>query len=348
MLPPLAIHRLRLTVVSVLREHKLIIALSAAYIAAGGIVQHRLNRPWPVGLVPFWFVQVWILSSAAYIAIVSLGTRRRPTAWLSAQSVMTALIVVVLVEPIHVTFQSLKQSIGATLGFPMDRTWSAIDIMIHGGPAWKSLSFLLSPTAIRALDVAYMLWFLELFVFLLWCSWSMNTIRRRQATLAWLLLWIVGGTVAAWAGASAGPFHYQPSTGAPNPYEHLMRHLDSVGFSFARLSQYGLIHLQPGPFAGVSAMPSMHVGLACLVALVGWRHSRFLGALLYGFAFLTHIGSIVLGWHYAIDGYAGALLAILCWRAGQKWIPAPAAIDRPAEWSVFSKSGPSAIEENTA
>ena len=31
------------------------------------------------------------------------------------------------------------------------------------------------------------------------------------------------------------------------------------------------------------------------------------------FTFLIFLGSIHLGWHYAIDGYFGAALAVVCW-----------------------------------
>jgi hypothetical protein len=29
---------------------------------------------------------------------------------------------------------------------------------------------------------------------------------------------------------------------------------------------------------------------------------------------LIQVGSVVLAWHYAVDGYLGAVLAIVCWR----------------------------------
>ena len=68
-----------------------------------------------------------------------------------------------------------------------------------------------------------------------------------------------------------------------------------------------------GAVAGISAMPSLHVALATLFAIIAWQCQRWLGALLAVFALVTQIGSVVLGWHYAVDGYAGALLAYGCW-----------------------------------
>jgi membrane-associated phospholipid phosphatase len=60
-------------------------------------------------------------------------------------------------------------------------------------------------------------------------------------------------------------------------------------------------------------MPSLHVGAAVLMMLVAWRRHMLLGVAFAAFAICIQIGSVVLGWHYAIDGYAGALIAVVCW-----------------------------------
>ena len=65
--------------------------------------------------------------------------------------------------------------------------------------------------------------------------------------------------------------------------------------------------------SGISAMPSMHVALATLFALVGWRTNRWVGIATTLFAVIIQIGSVHLGWHYAIDGYAGAVGMIVIW-----------------------------------
>lgn len=63
----------------------------------------------------------------------------------------------------------------------------------------------------------------------------------------------------------------------------------------------------------MSAMPSLHVGMAILFALVGWAHHRLLGLALAVFAVLTLIGAVHLAWHYAVDGYVAALVVIVLW-----------------------------------
>ena len=69
-----------------------------------------------------------------------------------------------------------------------------------------------------------------------------------------------------------------------------------------------------GMGSGISAMPSMHVATAVLLALFGWRYSRQAGIALTLYAVVIMIGSVHLGWHYALDGYVGALGAMVVWR----------------------------------
>jgi membrane-associated phospholipid phosphatase len=71
--------------------------------------------------------------------------------------------------------------------------------------------------------------------------------------------------------------------------------------------------------SGISAMPSMHVAIAALMALFGWRHSRAAGIALTVYALVVLIGSVHLAWHYALDGYAGALGAWLIWWLVGRW-----------------------------
>jgi membrane-associated phospholipid phosphatase len=76
--------------------------------------------------------------------------------------------------------------------------------------------------------------------------------------------------------------------------------------------------------AGISAMPSLHVATAFSYVLLGFDVRRWLGILFAGFAAFIMIGSVHLGWHYAIDGYVGILCTVLIWFA-VGWL-----LDRPA------------------
>ena len=83
---------------------------------------------------------------------------------------------------------------------------------------------------------------------------------------------------------------------------------------------------------GISAMPSLHVTIATLNALVIWRHSRRLGIAAAIYAALVALASVHLGWHYAVDTYVGAAAAIVIWHGvGLALRKAPQMARAPAE-----------------
>lgn len=69
----------------------------------------------------------------------------------------------------------------------------------------------------------------------------------------------------------------------------------------------------PGRFYGIAAMPSLHVAAVTMVTIFFFQLGSLAGivATVLGslFAMTIFIGSVFLQWHYAVDGYAGILLA---------------------------------------
>ena len=64
---------------------------------------------------------------------------------------------------------------------------------------------------------------------------------------------------------------------------------------------------------GVAAFPSLHVAFHTLAFFWMRRLTKWGGSLFGVFAVFIFIGSIVTGWHYLIDGLAGAALAFVCY-----------------------------------
>jgi hypothetical protein len=65
---------------------------------------------------------------------------------------------------------------------------------------------------------------------------------------------------------------------------------------------------------GISAMPSLHVGIALWFALVIRAYLprlAFIGFVYFG---LILVGSILLGWHYAADGFVAIVIVVVAWR----------------------------------
>jgi hypothetical protein len=224
----------------------------------------------------------------------------------------------VLGGPLQTTVQSLKQAIGPVLGFSWDARLSLIDRAFHGGPAWQAYARIVpfAPT-ITVIDSLYAGWFVGLLLFVVWGCWSGHRQLRERALLAFVLTWIIGGTLLAGFFASAGPCYYHHLHSPDVAYLDLMAALRQEPQLIAPVAQNTLWDAYQTdrwlPFGGISAFPSMHVAAAVLWAIVASQRSRLLAICLWTFALVVQVGSVFLAWHYAIDGYAGALIAWGCW-----------------------------------
>ena len=66
---------------------------------------------------------------------------------------------------------------------------------------------------------------------------------------------------------------------------------------------------------GISAMPSMHLSIAALLYFSAKELNKNFGYAMLIFLILIQIGSVHLGWHYAIDGYVSIFLTWLIWKS---------------------------------
>lgn len=64
---------------------------------------------------------------------------------------------------------------------------------------------------------------------------------------------------------------------------------------------------------GISAMPSLHVAGALWIALVIRAFAPKLALLGFVYFGAIFVGSVLLGWHYFVDGVAGATIALFAW-----------------------------------
>src|SRR5690606_4200634 len=123
--------------------------------------------------------------------------------------------------------------------------------------------------------------------------------------------------VAAIALSSVGPVLYERIYGIDR-YSALMAMIDgsAVGDYMRQASGYLFGNYQSGghrPGTGISAMPSMHLAVVTLNAHMLTRLNRWLGALGWTYAAAILLGSVYLGWHYAVDGYLSIAVVTLIW-----------------------------------
>jgi len=282
----------------------------------------------PAGLIIYFFYLMFWEREKRPLARAA----RDLTTYVLAPRVVTGLVVSLLAISYFVSaFSSFKVMIGTLNPFFLDPLLARLDALIHFGiQPWKITHFIFRGFAgTMALNFAYNLWFFLMWIFVL-CQLLALAGRRERARylLSFVLCWTVIGSVLAFLLSSAGPCYYGRVTGLPDPYAPLMHLLNAMDAPHVASGSYWHLwslttqqQLWSDQFlsttsigAGISAMPSMHVSIAVLMALLGWRLSRTAGIAFTAYATFIMIGSVSLGWHYAIDGYAGAALSWAIWR----------------------------------
>jgi hypothetical protein len=220
------------------------------------------------------------------------------------------------------TYGSWKSMIPDLHPFGWDARLSALDQTLHFGHLpWELLQPLLGrPALTRTIDVLYILWLPVNGGVIVWQGWNTRRELRARFFLSYLLVYLLIGTAAATALAAGGPCYFAALTGQTSPYAPLMDYLGRLSAEqpiIALRVQETLWRNYAGglglPFVGISAMPSVHVAVAVLFALLGWRTARWLGWAFTVYAAVILVGSVHLGWHYAVDGYVSILLVPVIW-----------------------------------
>ena len=219
-------------------------------------------------------------------------------------------------------FSSLKVMIPLIHPFDWDATFVAWDRWLHGGiDPWRLLQPVLgTPFVTQVFDILYTLWFFALFLCTFVMAFKLAQRRlRMQFFLTLLLTWaLLGNVMATWL-ASVGPCFLELLTGDAT-FAPLMAYLHDVNtrYPLAAMQIQDLLwqaHVErENAFGrGISAMPSIHVSSAFLFFLRGRPMSRLMGVVMGAFFVVTMLGSVHLGYHYAIDGYVSIVLTLAVW-----------------------------------
>lgn len=270
------------------------------------------------------YVMLWLRPERLTLHL--LGELRE---WLTVERFLRALPPLLVLPVIMGSFTFFKIMIPVTNPFDWDPALSRWDQLLHGGRLpWEWLQPLLGyPWLTSAVNFFYHLWLFVIYGALFWQVLDLSRPQLRMKFLiAFALSWIVIGNVAATAMSSVGPVYFGNLYGVENdPYAPLMRYLQeanrhwpvwSLSVQDLLWESYAAGDTELG--RGISAMPSMHVATSFLLFLLGRERHRLLGLAFGTFAVLIQLGSVHLGWHYAIDGYlACALVAVLWWGLGR-------------------------------
>lgn len=229
-------------------------------------------------------------------------------------------IAVVIVSLMLVAFAQLKNLVPVLNPFTWDQYFMELDRTLHFGtlPHVFTLAVFGGDLAISFFAGVYNLWLLLVYFVLLYaCFMRPDSAPRMQFLLSFLLVWALGGNLLATVFSSVGPVYYE-LLGLGDIYADLMSrlHEQSANGALSVVETQALLwqlYMREDSINVISAFPSMHVTSSVLMALFAYRQSRWAGNLFLLFALGILIGSVLLGWHYAVDGYAGILIAVLGW-----------------------------------
>ncbi|MGH6891805.1 MAG: phosphatase PAP2 family protein [Dongiaceae bacterium] len=299
-------------------------------------------------LVLFAAFALWYLYHTRVLKIRDFQTQawqRIKNDFLRRERLLLALPIMAVWPITASAFSYLKSVMQLIQPFHLDAALYQWDHILHFGiDPWRLLQPLLGHTWITyAINLGYAMWFFVLQATLVLQSAAIGDRRRRlQFLLTMALAWALIGNLAATLMSSAGPCYFALVAGGPNPYAPLMAYLRDVAdnlsvgaFGYELHIPFGAGALQGllwesyvngdyGMAMGISAAPSLHIASSWIIARLTWSMGR--KAAICGSAFLAFIfvGSIHLGWHYAVDGYLAVAGAWALWRL-VGW-----GLDRPA------------------
>lgn len=213
-------------------------------------------------------------------------------------------------------------------GFPYDVLHANIDRALHfGTDPWRYLLAAAGNDVVRAVvEWNYNQgWFIFCYatLFVVCVSHATSGLRTRYL-VCYMLVWILVGNVLAGLFLSAGPAFYGHVTGDTARFGEQLAFLAASGdstHSAARVQAY-LWHFYEsetgGLGSGISAFPSMHIGLVTLNALFISEASRRWGRVAFAYVGVVLVSSVYLAWHYAIDGYVAIAVTVAVYYAAKR------------------------------
>lgn len=244
--------------------------------------------------------------------------------------VLGFLVVLACMPFFYAAYRDWKTAIPSLAPFYLDGPLEVWDRWMHAGRApWEWLQPLLGrPDRTHFIDGLYIFWFEVKLAVVLWMAFSLRRRLRARFFIAYVLVYVLVGQLAATAFSSAGPPYYHhvlPEGG--DPFRPLLTYLQALHdeyYLYAADIQATLWASHrggtPGVVSGISAFPSMHVAAVTIYVFLGFAVHRLLGWAFLVFLAATLVGSVHLGWHYAVDGYVAIVMAAAIW-----WLAGPLA-----------------------
>ena len=277
---------------------------------------------WWTGIVPV--VVLWAIHVPLWAVI---SRKPEPTKWIFQtyrDNLMWFVSVGVLLAFTWVKIDNvatIKNAIPLMVPYYADPFFAELDRAIFFTDPWKITHAVIPDWGTPLIERVYAIWHLLQVAFGCWMVFTRNLRLQVTALIAFTASWLLLGGVVATLFSSVGPCFYEHFYGDPY-FRPLLAQLEN-----APITQRGFKFLidtyQTGAYAGgISAFPSLHVAIAVwevLVLRMAFRN-RFVTAAGVVYATVIFIGSVHLGWHYAIDGIFSAAATLLLWKASARLV----------------------------
>ena len=268
----------------------------------------------------------------------------RDRRWL-ARGTFFALMILLLAR----SFSSYKGAIPEISPYWADPWLASVDHAIFGTDPWHLTHAVIGPLGTMIIDRVYALWFIVMMLCMGWFCFTRNAALQLRGLLSYLVCWaLLGNIVATWL-SSVGPVFYQRFFDDDRfvPLIDLLHRTDGEHRLMALGAMRYLTSMigQDRMGGGISAMPSLHVSIAFLVFLASctYANSRLLKIATGLFAATIMVGSVHLGWHYAVDGIVGIVAVSLIWWGTGRFVDWLDARDRAASLSAPFTALPATI-----
>lgn len=261
-------------------------------------------------VVVFWF---WLMAGVGSVfllwktAKLALVREARPIATLCAQlewkRAGIAFLGCFLLGLNLAFFGIVKPQLGLITPFRADPLLADIDRFIFGTDPWQLLGWFNHPGMSFLYHQGWFLWLAFVLAYLLTLGPSAE---KNRALISYFLLWSVFGPAMHFAMPAAGPIFYD-HLGLGDRFSALKAPMETR--ITARYLWQGLTGREFNAGGGISAMPSLHIATMVWSAIVLRKSVWFIFSV--AFTLYIFLGSVALGWHYAVDGIAGGIAALI-------------------------------------
>lgn len=252
---------------------------------------------------------------------------RRFSSWIN---VVATLAPIALLIALSAAAGVMKMLLAVYSPFVWDSVFARADeILFLGHQPWQLTHALFGamwPTLV--IDRIYTFWIYLLPIAISAVALLAPRYDRARFFLSYALIIFLVGIDAAYAFSSAGPC-FAPMISEPlaTTFAPLMDRLHALSKTEVLWAvewqgmlwnghKYGWFDVG----MGISAMPSVHVAVAVLYALTLTQFGRYFSWAAWTFAAIILIGSVHLGWHYAVDGLAAGIATLVIWLVVSKYL----------------------------